>query len=159
MSDDEKVVSFPTSAEERRARLKAMQAREQQRLINIFIDEGGGDRALFCTPDKVAYADFIVAGHRETWPVRSIEFRFAYMRHLRRQLDLALADDPMQVLAANASMSKAAIRAAIDDFAGRDWHQGDLRNALRRAQAVSDRACLMTVVTIDSCAQLGLSDR
>src|SRR5690242_10641921 len=70
---DDKVIEFPKTAEERRALRKAKETLERQRLINVFIDEhqGGGDQALFHTPDDVAYADLIVNGHRETWQVRS----------------------------------------------------------------------------------------
>jgi hypothetical protein len=75
------VVPFPKTAEERRALRKAKENQEQQRLVNVFIDEAGGDQALFHTRDGVAYADLIVAGHRETWPVRSKQFRFAYLRY------------------------------------------------------------------------------
>jgi hypothetical protein len=36
---------------------------------------------LFHTPIGTAYADFVVDGHRETWPVRSLRFR-AWLRRL-----------------------------------------------------------------------------
>jgi len=117
-SDDggDKVVTFPTTAEERRALRKAKQDRERQRLVNVFIDEAGGDQALFRTPDNIAYADVIIAGHRETWPVRSVQFRHAYVRYLRQQLDRFLDTDPAKALMAKAAMSKAAVNAALDDF-------------------------------------------
>ena len=78
---DDKVIQFPKTDAERNALRKAKETLEKQRLINVFIDEqGGGDQALFHTPDDVAYADLIVAGHRETWPVRSKQFRHHYLR-------------------------------------------------------------------------------
>ena len=120
MTDDsdggDKVVAFPTTPEERRALRKAKQDRERQRLVNVFIDEAGGDQALFRTPDNIAYADLIIAGHRETWPIRSIQFRYAYVRYLRQQLDRHLDAEPMMALVAKAAMSKAAVHAALDDF-------------------------------------------
>src|SRR5262245_8461226 len=120
MTDDsdggDKVVTFPTTPEERRALRKAKQDRERQHLVNVFIDEAGGDRALFRTPDNIAYADLIIAGHRETWPIRSIQFRYAYVRYLRQQLDRLLDTEPMMALVAKAAMSKAAVNAALDDF-------------------------------------------
>jgi hypothetical protein len=112
----DKVVTFPTTAEERRALRKAKQDRERQRLVNVFIDEAGGDQALFRAPDNIAYADLIIAGHRETWPVRSLQFRHAYVRYLRQQLDRYLDTEPMMALVAKAAMSKAAVNAALDDF-------------------------------------------
>jgi len=120
MTDDndgsDKVVTFPATPEERRALRKAQQDRDRQRLINVFIDDAGGDQALFRTPDNIAYADLIIAGHRETWPVRSVQFRHAYVRYLRQQLDQFLDTEPMMALVAKAAMSKAAINAALDGF-------------------------------------------
>jgi hypothetical protein len=42
---DDNVVQFPKTAEERRALRKAKEALEKQRLINVFIDEVGGEAA------------------------------------------------------------------------------------------------------------------
>ena len=83
---DDKVVAFPKTAEERRALRKAKQDIERQKLVNLFIDEAGND-ALFSTADGVAFADLIVAGHRETWPIRSKQFRYEYIRYLKRQFE------------------------------------------------------------------------
>jgi hypothetical protein len=113
------VVPFPKTAEERRALRKAKEDQEKHRLINVFIDEAGGDKALFHTPDEVAYADLIVDGHRETWPLRSKQFRNAYMRYLRRQLDQQISVQSMLAGLVKASMSKSAINTAIDDFESR----------------------------------------
>jgi hypothetical protein len=116
-SNDDKVVPFPKTAEERRAHPKAKQDLEKQRLINVFIDESGGDQALFHTRDDDAYADLIVSGHRETWPVRSKQFRHAYLRYLQRQFDrLVNEEDPMLAMAMKASMGKTQVNHAIDDF-------------------------------------------
>jgi hypothetical protein len=114
---DDKVVAFPKTAEERRALRKAKENLEKQRLVNVFIDEAGGDQALFHTRDGTAYADLIVAGHRETWPVRSKQFRHAYLRYLQRQFDrLVGEEEPLLAMAMKAAMSKAAVNHAIDDF-------------------------------------------
>ena len=112
----DKVVTFPTTPEERRALRKAKQDRERQRLVNVFIDEAGGDQALFRASDNIAYADLIIAGHRETWPVRSIQFRHAYVRYLRQRLDRYLDTEPIMALVAKAATGKAAVNAALDDF-------------------------------------------
>jgi hypothetical protein len=111
------IAQFPKTAEERRALRKAKQDAAKQRLINVFIDEaGGGDQALFHTPDDVAYADLIIDGHRETWPVRSKPFRSAYLRYLRRQVDRLIGEESVLAAVVRASMSKTAINGAIDDF-------------------------------------------
>jgi hypothetical protein len=67
---DDKVVTFPSSAEERAALRKARQLQARQQLADVFLDESGGSRALFCTPDQIAYAVIHIDGHHETWPVR-----------------------------------------------------------------------------------------
>ena len=41
---DDKVVKFPKTPEERRALRKAKDDLERQRLVNVFIDEAGGDQ-------------------------------------------------------------------------------------------------------------------
>jgi hypothetical protein len=120
MSDNggDKIVEFPKTPEERRALRKAKDDLEKQRLINVFIDEAGGDQALFHTRDDVAYADLIVAGHRETWQVRSKQFRHAYLRYLQRQFDrlVNVAEQPLPAMTIKSSMNKTAINHAIDDF-------------------------------------------
>ena len=57
--DDNKVVEFPKTAEERRALRKAKQDLTRQRLIAVFVDEAGADQALFRSYDGVAYADLL----------------------------------------------------------------------------------------------------
>ena len=116
---DGEVVQFPKTAEERKALRKAKQDQERQPLINVFIDEASGDQALFHTSDQIAYADVIIDGHRETWPIRSKQFRYAYMRRLRRQLDQLLAAGSTLASSMKSGMSKTAINAAIDDFEAR----------------------------------------
>src|SRR5262245_1710303 len=106
MSDDGggksgEIVPFPKTAEERRAIRKAKLDQERQRLGNRFIDEAGGDTALFHTANDTAYADLIVNGHRETWPVRSKQFRFSYLRYLKRQKDRLAGVDPVLAMAIN----------------------------------------------------------
>ena len=114
--DDNKVVEFPKTAEERKALRKAKQDLERQQLIAVFVDEAGADQALFRTYDGVAYADLIIAGHRETWPIRSKQFRFEYIRYLRRQLESLTDKGAVMALALGPSLKKAAVNAAIDEF-------------------------------------------
>jgi hypothetical protein len=114
--DDDKVVAFPETAEERQALRKAKQEMERQRLISVFIDEAGADQALFRTGDGTAYADLIVAGHRETWPVRSKPFRFEYIRYLKRQLEHLTDKGSVMALGLGPSLKKAAVNSAIDEF-------------------------------------------
>ena len=57
-NDDDKVVAFPKTAEERKALRKAKQDIERQKLVNLFIDEAGSD-ALFT---KAVPARFESAG-------------------------------------------------------------------------------------------------
>ena len=111
-----KVVEFPKTPEERRALRKAKESAERQRLINTFID-GVDGQGLFHTPDGVAYADLIVGGHRETWPVRSKQFRHSYLRYLQRQQERLLTEnDPLRAMVMKASMTKSAVNNVIDDF-------------------------------------------
>ena len=115
--DTNKVVEFPKTPEERRALRKAKSDLEKTRLIDVFIDEAGGDQALFCTRDDIGYADLITAGHRETWPIRSKQFRHAYLRYLQRQFDRLVSEDqPLLAIAIKACMGKAAVNHAVDDF-------------------------------------------
>jgi len=134
---DDNVVQFPKTAEERRALRKAKEALEKQRLINVFIDEAGGDKALFHTSDGVAYADLMINGHRETWPVRSKQFRHTYLRYLQRQFDQLAAeeDQPLLAMSVKASMSKASVNHAIDDFE---------RRAIAIMRCCARRACQLS---------------
>jgi hypothetical protein len=109
--DDDKVVRFPTTPEERRALHRARQEAERQRLINLFLDEAAGDQALFRTPAGECYADLIIEGVRQTWQVRSKQFRFEYIRYLRREIERQTSS-----CAVGSAIKKAAINAAIDEF-------------------------------------------
>src|SRR5262245_53408664 len=111
-----KVVEFPKTAEERRALRKAKQDIDRQRLIHCFVDEAGVDQALFHTHNGVAYADLIVGGVRQTWPVRSKQFRFEYIRYLRRQFEALTDKGDVLVLALGSSLKKNAVNAAVDAF-------------------------------------------
>jgi hypothetical protein len=114
---DGTVVEFPKTAEERRALRKAKEDLEKQRLVDALICGAGGDQALFHTRDGVAYADLIVAGHRETWSVRSKQFRYAYLRYLQQQSGRLVGEEqPLLALVMQKSMSKSAVNHAIDDF-------------------------------------------
>jgi hypothetical protein len=113
---DDKVVQSPTTEEERRAIRRARQEVERQRLVNLFVDETAGDRALFHTPSGECYADLIIEGVRQTWPIRSKTFRAEYVRYLKRQFEhLTDASAPLAVTFGPA-LKKSAINAAIDEF-------------------------------------------
>jgi hypothetical protein len=92
---------------------KLQQDRERQKLVNVFVEE---DRALFRDANGVAYADLIIKGHRETWPIKSKEFRSAYVGYLRRQLDRLVAEGSILAVGVKAAMSKSAVNTAIGDF-------------------------------------------
>jgi len=112
-NDGDNVVNFPATEAERRAMRKLQQDQERQKLVNVFVDE---DRALFCDSDGVAYSDLIIAGHRETWPIKSREFRSAYIGYLRRQFDRLVGEDSVLAMGVKAGMSKGAVNSAIGDF-------------------------------------------
>jgi hypothetical protein len=114
-NDDDKVVAFPKTAEDRKALRKAKQDIERQKLVNLFIDEAGSD-GLFATADGAAFADLIVAGHRETWPIRSKQFRYEYIRYLKRQHERLTEAGAVLALTIGSSLKKSAINAAIDEF-------------------------------------------
>jgi hypothetical protein len=139
VSPDDNVVQFPKTAQERRALRKAKEALEKQRLINVFIDGVGGDKALFHTPDGVAYADLMINGHRETWTVRSKQFRHAYLRYLQRQFDRLTAEENMCLaMSMKASMSKASVNHAIDDFERRAICSAVTRDVHVRVAGLTD---------------------
>jgi hypothetical protein len=108
------VVTFPATDAERRVLRKLQQDRERQKLVNVFIGED--DRMLFHDPNGVAYADLIINGHRETWPIKSKEFRSAYIGYLRRQLDRLITEGSILAVGVKAAMNKSAVNAAIGDF-------------------------------------------
>jgi hypothetical protein len=114
-NDDDKIVAFPKTAEERKALRKAKQDIERQKLVNLFIDEAGSD-GLFATADGAAFADLIVAGHRETWPIRSKQFRYEYIRYLKRQQERLTEAGAILTLTVGLSLRKSAVNAAIDEF-------------------------------------------
>jgi hypothetical protein len=113
---DNKVVEFPKTAEERRALRKAKQDIERQRLIHCFVDEAGADQSLFHTPAGAAFADLIIGGVRQTWPVRSKQFRIEYIRYLRRELEALTGKGAVLALALGSSLKKSAVNAAVDTF-------------------------------------------
>jgi hypothetical protein len=109
---DDKVVDFPLTEEERQDLRKAKQDRARQDVIDKFVDEPNG---LFHTPDGHAYADLLIEGSRQTWAVRSKQFRFAYMRYVK-QVQQKLDEAPQTALALKGGLSKSAVNAAIDKF-------------------------------------------
>jgi hypothetical protein len=111
---DEKVVEFPKTAAERQALAKARQDRERQKLIHQFVDETG--QGLFHTPEGVAFADLIVEGNRQTWPVRSKQFRFAYCKYVQREIDRLVDENSIAAVALKASLSRRRVNEAIEDF-------------------------------------------
>jgi len=112
-SDDGNVVQFPFTPQERRAMRKLQQDRERQRLVNVFVAD---DKALFRDSNGEVFADLIVAGHRETWPIRSMEFRGAYIAYLQRQLDRLTAEESILAIGIKQAMTKSAINNAIGEY-------------------------------------------
>jgi len=112
-SDDGNVVQFPLTAQERRAMRKLQQDRERQRLVNVFVD---GDKALFRDANGDIFADLIVDGHRETWPIRSMEFRGAYIAYLQRQLDRLVSEGSILAIGVKYAMTKNAINNVINEY-------------------------------------------
>ena len=110
---DDNVVQFPLTAPERRAMRKLQQDRERQRLVNVFVD---GDKALFRDSNGDVFADLIVDGHRETWPIRSMEFRGAYIAYLQRQLDRLVSEGSILAIGIKHAMSKNAINNVINEY-------------------------------------------
>jgi hypothetical protein len=113
---DDKVVQFPTTEEERRALRRAKQEVERQRLVNLFVDETAGDRALFRNPAGECYADLIIEGVRQTWPIRSKTFRAEYVRFLRRQFEHMTDESAPLAVTFGPALKKSDINAAIDEF-------------------------------------------
>ena len=58
----------------------------------------------------------IVAGHRETWPIRSKQFRYEYIRSLKRQFEKLTGAGVVLALTIGLSLKKSAVSAAIDEF-------------------------------------------
>jgi len=110
---DDNVVQFPLTAQERRAMRKLQQDRERQRLVNVFVD---GDKALFRDANGDIFADLIVDGHRETWPIRSMEFRGAYIAYLQRQLDRLVSEGSILAIGVKYAMTKNAINNVINEY-------------------------------------------
>src|SRR6516162_11305789 len=110
---DDNVVQFPLTAPERRAMRKLQQDRERQRLVNVFVD---GDKALFRDSNGDVFADLIVDGHRETWPIRSMEFRGAYIAYLQRQLDRLVSEGSILAIGVKYAMTKNAINNVINEY-------------------------------------------
>lgn len=110
----DKILEFPKTDAEREALRKVKQDQEKQKLIHQFVDEAGN--GLFHTPDDVAYADLIIGGCRQTWPVRSNQFRLAYIRFLRKQIDLATDAGSIRASLLHASLNKRRVNEAIEEF-------------------------------------------
>src|SRR6516165_12350317 len=53
---------------------------KKEKIQKIIERAGGGISLLFHTPDDEAYADILVAGHRETWKIRSKTFKKFFRR-------------------------------------------------------------------------------
>ena len=57
---------------------------KKAKIQEIIETAGGGISLLFHTPGDVAYADILVAGHRETWKIRSSVFKKFFRRECWR---------------------------------------------------------------------------
>jgi hypothetical protein len=111
--DDGNIVRFPLDAKERREMRKLQQERERQRLVNVFVD---GDKALFRDANGDVFADLLIDGHRETWPIKSKEFRGAYIAYLTKQLDRLVSEGSILAIEVKRAMSKTAINNVINEY-------------------------------------------
>jgi len=111
--DDGNIVQFPLTAQERKAMRQLQQDRERQRLVNVFVDS---DKALFRDANGEVFADLIADGHRETWPIRSMEFRGAYIAFLQRQLDRLVGEGSILAIGVKHAMSKNAINNVLNEY-------------------------------------------
>ena len=111
--DDGNIVQFPLTAQERKAMRQLQQDRERQRLVNVFVDS---DKALFRDANGEVFADLIADGHRETWPIRSMEFRGAYIAFLQRQLDRLVREGSILAIGVKHAMSKTAINNVLNEY-------------------------------------------
>jgi hypothetical protein len=145
--DDNKIIAFPMTAEERKALRKAKQDLERQKLVNLFVDEAGSD-ALFTTTDGIAFADLIVTGHRETWPIRSKQFRYEYIRYLKRQQERLTMEGAILALTIGPSLKKSAVNAAIDDFEMRAIGARVTREVYVRVAAAGDAFISISAIQI-----------
>ena len=112
--NNDNIIHLPATEAERRQMRKLLRAQVRQRLVDVFIGEDG--RQLFHDPNGVAYADPIIGGHRETWLVKSKEFRSALIGHLRRLHDRLVSEQSILAFEIKAAMTKRAVNAQIDDF-------------------------------------------
>jgi hypothetical protein len=112
--DDDNIVQFPKTAEERRALQRASREVERKRLADLFVDETKG--ALFLTPAGEAFADIVVAGVRQTWPVKSKKFRAEFARYLQRQAERLVAEGSPLAATFLSALKKSAVNAAVHDF-------------------------------------------
>jgi hypothetical protein len=113
---DDNVLQFPATAEERKAIQRAKQEAERRRLADRFVDEAAGGQRLFRTPEGECYADLIIEGVRQTWPIRSKRFRAEFVRYLNRQQAERLTNASAPTLIGAISFKKSNINAAIDEF-------------------------------------------
>ena len=95
---------------------------------------------LFHTPSDVAFADFIIEGHRETWPIRSKRFR----TWLRRCYYHASGSAP----------SAAAIRSALDLFEARAQFDGPERAVNTRVAEYAGGSILILPMSIGAPLRL-----
>jgi hypothetical protein len=131
------VKEFPKSAGERAALRKAKADAERQRLINAFVVEDGN--GLFVSADDIAYADIHVNGCRQTWPVRSTQFRMAYVRYLKRQMDQPSTSDPLVTTLLRPHLSKRRVNEAVEEFELQAQGSGLVRDVhLRVAEDCGD---------------------
>jgi hypothetical protein len=86
------------------------------------------EASLFRTPDRTAYADIVVDGHRETWPLRSSGFRL----WVRGRYYEATAGAPSSV----------ALQSAIDTLEAKAVFSGPCRDVFTRLGSVDGRLYL-----------------
>ena len=70
----------------------------------------------FTPPMASPYADLVVSGVRQTWPIRSKQFRFEFLRYLQQKFEALTDKDEVLALAIGLSLKKSAVNAAIEAF-------------------------------------------
>lgn len=150
---NDNVIDFPRDAAERRALRRARLDAARQQLVNVFVS---GDHALFVSPDGESFADLIdVNGHRQTWLIKSREFRAHYIRYLQQQLNRLVAEESVMAAVMKTSMKKRAVSEAVDDFELRAIATGNVRETHLRVAGYNDNEVFIDLCNADwSCVRV-----
>jgi hypothetical protein len=86
----------PTDEEDEEVVGTAAKDDSPKKQADILIDIAREEATVFRTPDRVAYVDLEVDGHRETWPVRSDGFKHWLRHRYYEEQESAPAKDALQ---------------------------------------------------------------